>query len=172
MKRVKFVKGNVVYIYKRRRYLESPEKGYVSKILYNEENNTSYVYIRRYNPTIDVILSIAISIVFLLNFVGFRANENLLYNTVISYYDNTIYLGIELEENSLFDCDVTLYCDDTKVDERLLHPGDIWISQEYYNSFNKCYITVEYLFPLFPQEETISLYLMEVEDETLDNTGQ
>lgn len=101
MKKTKIVKGTPLYVFNNMNYLYMPDKVFVDKMLYDESAKITYVYCKQNRfifevVCINIIIFIIVFNILLINNLSVKFR----YNSLATYYDNTLYLNLLNESNS------------------------------------------------------------------------
>lgn len=145
MKRVKSIYGKVMYMYRGRYMLDKPDEFMVKKMMYDEEEKKTYVYLKKKTYFIDILC-----ILILIGLVGIKISDFHYMNkinydeTPIAYHGN-LYLNVHNDVNSYYDINVSLM-DRTKqvISSNNLSPNGNWIIWKYSDVEDLYYLEFTY----------------------------
>ena len=128
MKSSKVIRGKPSYYYRGMRYLEMPEKTVIKKVVYNEDENKSYVYCKKPSSFLEVFCILIVVACVLVNrlYLHHQSNE-IRYNSVSYYYDGYLYLNIYNEDGNRMSVNVSVLDEDVLIYEKELNPGEYLI---------------------------------------------
>lgn len=94
MKKVDVIKGKPIYVYKRSNYMEQPENTNITKMLYEDITNTTYVYCKNKKQVLTKVCSVIIILCVLLNvFYLHDYSIDVKYNSACNYYNGYLYVN-------------------------------------------------------------------------------
>ncbi len=129
MKKIKVMRGHPVYVYKGTNYIDKPDKVVISKMLFDEENNITYVYCSKPRKLVEIACSIIMILCVCLNVFGIHRSEVIVrYNSVSTYYNDLLYLNLVNDESSVVPIRYDLLDGEVVVCSGVIKPGDIVIS--------------------------------------------
>lgn len=125
MKAIKVIKGTPIYIYRGTQYLDKPDKLIYHKMKYDEDENITYVYLKKKRYLTEVICSLIIALcVYVTVTDNTDSTVDVNYNNLIVYYNGSLYVNWHNPEVNRDEVLFDLYDGNTCILSRTLYPGD------------------------------------------------
>lgn len=94
MKKIKVIKGTPIYTYRSTRSLDPIPDLIVKEMVYNEDENITYVRLKRKTIWIEFLCSIIIIYCVTLSIINYNnISIKCNYNSLVNYYDNKLFLN-------------------------------------------------------------------------------
>jgi len=94
MKKIKVIKGTPIYTYRSTRSLDPIPNLIVKEMIYNEDENITYVRLKRKTIWIEFLCSIIIICCVILSISNYNNTSiKCNYNSLVNYYDNKLFLN-------------------------------------------------------------------------------
>lgn len=144
MIRTDIIKGKPIYIYKGKTYLYKPEKTKIVKMLYDDTNSITQVYVKKVRVWYEVICCILLVLCAITS--QYFKNDSVVVdcNPYAIYYNGSLYLNLYNESNTTVQCTLTQKGEEIWVDE--VEPGGEVILIPMSLSHDKLELTVSYTF--------------------------
>ena len=124
MTRVKIIKGTPIYLYKGTQYLEKPEKCNTKRMLYDENENITYIKCVKQNYVYELLCCIIIlGCVIFNNFIYEKPVIDFKYNSIVQYYDDKLFLNLTNPDTNEIPITVELVDNNDVVNKFTLNPG-------------------------------------------------
>lgn len=149
------IKGNVLFEFRGRTYIEQPKRTYVKDIC--EESQYTLVKLKRDYHFIEIV-TIAISLfLVIINFLGYSVKQEISYSSIAFYADEKLYINIENFPTNMFDLKISL--DDAYGNNvysgRLDRGKNLWFVEIPKEEIKDAYtLTIEVLIPFAHQTKS------------------
>lgn len=160
MTKVKIIKGTPVYLYRGTQYLEKPEKCKIKSMMYNEEENITYVKCSKPNYIYEILCALVIiGCVIFNNFIYEKPVLDFQYNSVVQYYNESLYLNLTNPESNEYPLHVEIRDGENVVNSVSMQPGTsiITIGVEDVKDKYTLRVSCKYLFTEVYEDVTISV---------------
>lgn len=149
--RTKFAKGTILYNYRGRSYLEMVDGTYIDKMLYDEENNVTNIYLKKNYFLLETFLSLLIILILILMWSGYYVGkQTVYYSSTIYCYNKQLYLNIENSKDAYVPIECELVIGGNVYESKSLMPGEQWIVCPYNGEkLDKVILRVTFDYPLF-----------------------
>lgn len=170
MNKVKIIRGRPIYIYKRTNYMYKPDKTIVYKMLYNSDDNITYVYCKKPSILLEVIcILICLCCVFVNRQYLHGLSVDIHYNNIATYYNGCLYLNLMSGETNNIIVHYELKDNSETIAEGYLNPGDLIISVPINNICDRYTLVVSYKILFYEKEETSNIIVLNRDIEMEEN---
>lgn len=159
----KVIKGVPIYVYKRKRYRQRPKCTRIYEVEYDEENYTSYVYLKKKTYVVEVFALCLL--IFSLIYYSIVSQLRVVISVpdTFEYYNGTLYCNIVADENNTLNATVTVG-NNTKV----LTPGDYIAAVDNVAYSSKVDVNVSAKYGVFKKTEVKTVDIVEIGEEIDD----
>ena len=160
MVKTKIIKGRPIYVYRRRNYMDKPDKAIVSKMKYDEVENVTKIYCKKPKVIIEFLCTLIILLCVYLNLMYINNSEIVVhYNNIATYYNGKLYLNLYSEEDNIRQVHYSVKDDSKVIAKGVLMPGDVLISVPIKEVSDTYEITFEYygLLKTITKKESINV---------------
>lgn len=154
---------NRVFYYKGRRVLSKPKKAWLKKIEKDYSTKTLHCYYTRRYFITEVICGLIMLMCISLKIKEVKFENNLLYDSIAFYADDTLYTNIV----NMGDSHTSMYCvisnnEGVSIESKILNPGDTWYTLNCSGLEDYCTLTVTYDLPLRDITEEYTINIMQM----------
>lgn len=162
MQKTKIIKGSPIYHYHGKNLLEKPKSLLISKMLYDADENITHVYLRHRNYIYDIlILCIIIFITYLIKTNNLYSSVKFYYNSVVTYYDNALFLNIKNSEDSSHSISYIIEDNGKVVISGKLNPGEYIIKANVDTQSDELILKLSYTDIFGIHENDFNLYIIQ-----------
>lgn len=143
MKTTKVIKGVPIYCFHGKQCLEKPNKLVCGKMVYNDEENITYVHMHRKRYIIET-LSVLIILLCILFTHKYKLHDEIQvkYNSIVNLYNGILYLNWLNPEDNHIDITYSLYDNESLILSRTLEPGEYLLTTEYTPNSDTLQLTI------------------------------
>ena len=156
--KTKYIRGKCMYKYKGTLYFDQPAKTNIKKLLYKEDDNTTFAICKRIGVKTEVVCGLIILICVALSlFYDSYDREMIYYQNNIIWYNGILYLNLENSEASKYPITCSLMFNDEVITTKVLQPGEKWLTEKVEYKGEKVSLHVVYEYPLIKRYDTLPI---------------
>lgn len=142
--KTKIIRGRPVYIYKGSQWLEQPEKTIIKSMVYNQDENVTYVKVGKPSILVELISVLIILGCITINIVTNWGSDLLKvrFSSVPVYYNDNLYINLYVE-NSTHDVTYVIKSEDKIIHRDTLSKGDLVVTLPLDNYEEKLVLVLE-----------------------------
>ena len=120
------IKGTPIYVLRKSNYLEKPSNCKIKRMVYSEDENITYVYMKKNSIFVDLLLfAILVAItVFNIHLESSRDTVSIRYNNLCTYHNDMLYLNLMLDKPTTYSITFRILNNDAEVYSGILEYGD------------------------------------------------
>ena len=159
--KVKFVKGSPVYVLRGIQYCEKPDNTIIKKMMYCEQDNLTYIYLKRNKAIIELLCLLIIVLCIAITLVYSPGKIYISYNDKPDYYNGYLNINLVNDKLSSYPVICEVFINGNSVKEITLKPSEALYTISLNEYPKDVYIVVIYEYPIFPLEESYKLKVVE-----------